>query len=146
MHFETNRTSSLITKTSSVSQMHETLQKIANPESITNTVERQQFTQLRDNLVQQSQKGEPLATSILRAANTVTNVSKIQQQAVSQTQQILQNIANPESITNVSEKQQFTSLRNQLMQQSKQGDSYSTTITNLASNIANLSKQNNEQA
>ncbi len=138
-HLETNRSSSQITKQQQISRMHETLEKIANPQSITNTVERQQFTQLRDKLLQQSQKGEPLATSILKAANTVTNqstksvITQSTHETVTQIQQMIQKINNPEIVTDNSQRQQFTVLKNKLAQASKQGDQYATTVMNMKS-------------
>ncbi|HSW96315.1 MAG TPA: hypothetical protein VLF89_00665 [Candidatus Saccharimonadales bacterium] len=140
---ETSRLSSSISSHQEISKVNETLQKIANPQSITNPVERQQYTTIKEKLVQAQKQGEPLATSILHAANNVTNVTNVTHQAVNTVQQTFQKIANSQSITNTTEKQQVNEFKEKLTEQSKQGNSYATTVL---STISNLSHQSTQQS
>jgi len=146
--FETSRLSAATR--SEVSRVHDTLQKIANPQTIANFTERQQFTTMREKLLQAQSKGEPLASSILNAANTVyrqtsgvTAFTQMNQQ-ISQVHDTFQKLVNPQSITNVNEKQQFTTIKDTMQKASKQGDSYATTILSAATMISQI--QNKQQA
>ncbi|HSW88579.1 MAG TPA: hypothetical protein VLG12_05460 [Candidatus Saccharimonadales bacterium] len=139
---ETSRLSSSISSHQDISRVNETLQKIANPQSITNPVERQQYTTIKEKLVQAQKQGEPLANSILHAANNVTNITNVTHQAVNTVQQTFQKIANSQTITNTSEKQQVNEFKETLSEQSKKGNSYATTML---STINNLSHQTSQQ-
>lgn len=59
-----------------VSHTHEVLERIANPSIIGAPVERNQFNLVKEKLTKEKQIGNPLATSVLSAANYVTEVSK----------------------------------------------------------------------
>lgn len=89
-----------------VSLAKETLERIANPVAVTNTVEREKYTDIRDKLTQESAQGNLLATSILNAASSVTtssaNSSASSNISTSQMQSILQQIANPASASSTS--------------------------------------------
>lgn len=76
--YESSLISRDTSRTSEVNKVSSTLEKISNPGKITNTVERSQFNQVREKLVQGKQKGDPLATSILNASNVVNNISNLQ--------------------------------------------------------------------
>lgn len=70
--YETSQLSRSSTRTQEISHVNSTLEKIANPSTVTSATERQQFTTMREKLVQQQQKGDPLATSILSASTIVS--------------------------------------------------------------------------
>lgn len=55
--------------TQAISQTHETLRKIGNPNLIATPAERTKYNVLREKLVLQKQKGDPVAASILSAVN-----------------------------------------------------------------------------
>lgn len=76
--YESSLISRDTSRNSEVTRVNSTLEKISNPGKITNTVERSQFNQVREKLVQGKQKGDPLATSILNASNVVNNISNLQ--------------------------------------------------------------------
>lgn len=84
-------TAAMVTQTSQyipgISQMHEMLRTIANPASVTNSVDRQRVTQMRNRLLTEKLQGNPLATSILAASDTVSQKGQdlgVTQQAQSQ--------------------------------------------------------------
>ncbi|MCL5433017.1 MAG: hypothetical protein M1524_02780 [Patescibacteria group bacterium] len=75
--YETNMLSSNVLKRQEVSKVHDTLEKIASPKSVASPQTQQQYQQIRQKLVQEKQKGNPLAASILSAAG---NISKEKRQ------------------------------------------------------------------
>ncbi len=64
-----------LTATQVTQNVQKGLEKIANPVATTNPVERKQFTQLKEHLIQESEKGNQLATSVLATTTTITNES-----------------------------------------------------------------------
>jgi hypothetical protein len=69
--FETARLTRIPESTHELQQMQETLQKIANPQTGTTSSEKQHYVALREQLTQETTKGDVLAKSILSAASTV---------------------------------------------------------------------------
>lgn len=127
--FETTQLSRDTQRHHEVSKVKSTLEKIANPYTITDTNERQQFSELREKLVQQKLKGDNVATNILNAANTV--------QSSNQQSRATTNISN----------QQLTQLHQSLSQASQAGNTTATNILNMAkttSKTTNTSSQMNE--
>ncbi|MCL5438555.1 MAG: hypothetical protein M1268_01025, partial [Patescibacteria group bacterium] len=57
-------------------KVHDTLEKIASPKSVGSIQTQQQYQQIRQKLVQEKQKGNPLAASILSAAGTISKEKK----------------------------------------------------------------------
>ena len=66
--FETSMLSSDIGKRTEVSQFHSTLSKISNPNLIVIPSEKEQFSTVRQKLVEQKQRGNPIASSVLTAS------------------------------------------------------------------------------
>jgi hypothetical protein len=69
--FETARLKRTQASTHELQQMQETLEKIANPQTSTSLSEREHYATLREQLTQETTKGDVLAKSILSAASTV---------------------------------------------------------------------------
>lgn len=108
------------TQRNEVIKSRENLTKIANPSSITSTTEREQYTQIREKLVIESQKGNILATSILNAAG---NTSSRQSQASNiQVKNVLTQIANPASITSSVEREKLTTIHDILQKESRESN------------------------
>lgn len=145
--FETQRLTAQTTSREQLSQIRETLQKIANPYTITNTTDRQQFSQIREKLFQQKVKGDTLASSILNAANNITNITNLSQATTSNvTQQrvlneTLQKIASPASITNAIEQQQFSQIREELSREQQVGNPVATSVMSVVNNLQNIANQ-----
>ena len=103
-----------------VSRVRETLEKIANPASTTSTVERERFQSIHDKLGQESQQGNLLANSILNAVSTVSRQNV--KASTSQVKNVMQQIANPASATNLVDRQKLTKLHDTLQKESKQNN------------------------
>lgn len=130
-----------ITKT----QTQQSLEKIANPAATTNSMERSQFTMVREKLTQESQSGNLFAKSILNAANTM-NVASMPQQRVSE---VIHKVANPTITSTPAEKQQYSALHEKVMDASKKGDSLAQSIldsTASASQLEQASKRGDSVA
>lgn len=69
--YETSTITAGYRRPEAVSRMHETLQQIANPAQAS-PLEKERFTMLRGKLLSAKEKGNPVATSILTAASTVS--------------------------------------------------------------------------
>lgn len=75
--YETNTIIKDIKKHEEIARVHETLEKIANPHIVATPAEQMQYTTVRQELVSQQQKGNPVASAILSAA---TNASQVRGQ------------------------------------------------------------------
>jgi hypothetical protein len=75
--YETSRYSKSTPIQQNIVQMHDTLEKIAHPERITSTSEREHYTSARNNLLQAKTKGDPIAISIISAINSTSNKTQV---------------------------------------------------------------------
>jgi hypothetical protein len=119
-----------------ISKIRENLEKIANPASITSSVERDRFVQMRDSLIKERDLGNPMAASILKAAESMSKVST-SSKATSETntlKEVLQSIAKPEVVKSL-EKDKYVELRDRLIKESEKGNTVATTILNTANTL-----------
>lgn len=141
--YEASTYSSDIRKHEQVAQVHEQLERIGNPRLISSPLDREKFNTLRTALVQEGSKGNALASAVLTAANTVSP----QTTNISQITQVLNQISNPQNITNVTEREKFTEIKNQLEQKSQAGDTTAQAIlsasksTTSETNVTSLKEQ-----
>lgn len=156
--FETSRISNQSNTRAEVSKVRSTLEKIANPYAIQSSVEREHFSQVREKLFQAKLKGDQVASSILNAANnevttnrksqtSITNITNISN-AQKNLAQTIQKLANPEKLTSLTERAQFTTLKQQLTQESHQGNILAQTILTASQNssvIHNISGEKSMQ-
>lgn len=75
--FETATHTSDVRSSQQVTQMKQTLERIANPSIISSATEKQRYDTLREQLVVEKQKGNPVAAAVLSASG-VTNISQSQ--------------------------------------------------------------------
>ena len=142
---------SLISKDKSVQQPVQqviaNLEKIANPASITNAADRQKYSDIKSKLLKEKEQGNPLATSILKAAESASK-SKQQQASASlkkastnQVKQSLQEIANPNMAASVKNKERLTKLREKLSEASKESQLASSILSvSQDTSVANVEK------
>jgi hypothetical protein len=111
-------------KQKEVSQLSQTLEKIANPVAVTSTAERDQFREIRENLMQQSQQGNVLATSILSAATTASRnaTQKNVKISTSDLKNVLQQIANPASTPSGVDRARMSQVHDMLQKESKENN------------------------
>lgn len=116
----------LETRKQDVTVMRQQLQNIANPASISNTVERQKFTEIRNNLVKESQSGNQAATNILNAAKNVAIASTTSIQT--SVQNILRQISNPTTIASITQRTKVTQIKQRLEQEKARGNPIAVTV------------------
>jgi hypothetical protein len=137
--YETSAISSDISRHSEIARVHETLERIANPSVTSTPTEKQRYTTVKEKLVQEGQKGNYLANTILSAAQTAsasasTSSSTISSYATSASTSIidkqqeivrlgnaLERIENPD-IAGPIEKQKYIVIKQQLFEAEKSGD------------------------
>lgn len=124
--------SNSMTDKQQVTQVNQTLEKIANPNTVTTVSERQQFSQIHEKLVSQQEKGNPLASSVLSAAVKSTLSSRMSVE--SQLQSLLQHLANP-NVASPRVRQKLTTLKTQLLGARQSGNPLATTVLTVAEKI-----------
>lgn len=106
-----------ITKQQDVSRFSQQLLKVANPIIATNVIERNQFKETHEKILQQSHQGNLMATSLLQAANASSrSITTISTQKM---KNILQQMANPTLATGAT-KETMIKLNSLLKEQSTQ--------------------------
>jgi hypothetical protein len=102
-------------KQQEVTRITQTLEKIANPVSVTNTVERDQYVEIHEKISEKNDKGNLVANSIMNAASVTSkknaNVSN------QQMRETLKQMANP-SLANVTNRDKMTKLNGMLVKES----------------------------
>lgn len=128
--YETSAISSDISRHQEIAKMHETLERIANP-AVMGGMDKQKYAIVKDKLMQEQQKGNPVATSILSAANTVSSSSTTsilsKEQDTTKLNTALTHIANPD-FADPLEKQKLLTIKQHLEDAEKTGDPLATSI------------------
>lgn len=111
-----NNYASQVSTISTVSSLTNLIKNIANPSLITSKRESEKLTHIKEQLTKEAAQGSQFAQKVL------SNVSSFSSNQVSQMQELLQNIASPEKITDTSVRQEYTSLREKIVEAAKSGN------------------------
>lgn len=114
-----------------VSQMTQTLERIANPVAVTSTVEREKYVEIREKISNESQQGNQVATSIMNAVSAISN--KTAKASNNQIKSVLSQISNPASASVNREK--LSKLHEMLSKESKENNNQ------LASSLMSVSEK-----
>ena len=128
--FETASMSHDVRQHGEIAKYHEALEHLADPRKIGAPIERQKYTELKNKLVQEGQRGNQFANSVLTAAEAVAkpgSLTEIQKENTRLTT-ILSQIANPNSAP-LEQKQKMLNLKTQLEKASQGGVVLATSIT-----------------
>lgn len=117
------------TRSAQASSIHATLAKIANPTSVTTAQEREKFTSVRQKLMEQKQKGNPIASSILNASQ-VTTSSNFESNIASKEMQATQSIAS--TLLSASNISTTTNISNQMQSKQQQINQLSKALNQIA--------------
>jgi hypothetical protein len=123
--YETSLASTSIQGHQETAKIHEALENIANPSQVTTQVEKQKFSLINERLKEEAQRGDPLATSILTAANTVTGKKVEEDKRINTVFSALNNV---ESISSTSEREKLSVIKESLETASQRGDPLATSI------------------
>jgi hypothetical protein len=122
--FDVAMTSRDTSKQQEVSKFSEQLVRIANPVVVTNTIERSQIEKVRETIMQNSARGNQVASSIMNAANSVSRSNV--QASTNEIKNVLSQIANPASTSSLSNsstvvnRDKLAKLHDTLQKQSKE--------------------------
>jgi hypothetical protein len=122
--YETSMISRDVTRQTEVTKLKDSLKKIGNPTQTNISTDKARFTQVKEQLTQQSNQGNIAATSILNAANMVSNTQTETQKVT----QLMTALSNPATIADPAERQKYTQLKQTLTQESQQGNQFATEI------------------
>jgi hypothetical protein len=127
--FETASLGSNMDKRAELAKYHETLEKIADPKKITSPVDRQKFTTIKDKLVQEGQKGNNFANSVLTAANAVGKPEAVieTQKETLRLSTAMQKLSNPDS-ANIAERQKLLEIKEELKKAQASGDPLAASV------------------
>ncbi len=123
--FEVSSISRDVAKRNEVSSFHSTLQKIANPASVSAVSEREKFTTVREKLLDQKQKGNPIASSVLNASTATSAKVKVQ--------------TRQEQITHISQtlkSDKFAKLKEKLQTEKAKGNTLASSILDTADKLS----------
>lgn len=109
-------TSSDVNKQQEVSRITQTLEKIANPVAVTNTVEREKYVEIHDKISTNNEKGNLVANSIMNAASITSK--KNAQVSNSQMRETLKQMANP-ALSSSTNRDKMTKLNSMLVKESQ---------------------------
>lgn len=147
--FESTMLSRDTTKVSEVTNVSSTLQKIANPASITSIQDRQKFTEVHEKLKEQQRSGNKVASNIL---STTTNIAQSGIAGITKhadikihISQILQNIAKPEDISSPIKKRRYQTIKTQLTEKKQSGDRVAAKVLESSQKITSATSETQKQ-
>lgn len=115
-----------------ISKIRENLEKIASPQSISSSVDRERYSQIRDSLIKERDLGSPMAASILKAAESM---SATQSKESNTLREVLRNIAKPELVKSL-EKEKYVEIRERIEKESQKGNTIASTILSAVNNVS----------
>lgn len=155
--YETSTITNNVSSNKEVAHFTQTLEQLANPASITTNTERERFAMLKQQLVAEQQKGNPIAAAVLSASNistvtttsamggisNITNVDNtvLQQQQMQQMKNVLTQIAHPETVTSSQKQAQFTEIKQEIAKAQVAGDPLATTIVSTVNSMQTSNSQ-----
>lgn len=147
--YEASMMSKDTTRQSEVSNFHTTLEKIANPSIVSTPAEREKFTTVRQKLIEQQQKGNPIASSVINATKlsttSIQNVAEVRQKNLAHLTLVLKRIENPELAIIPAEKDKYAKLKEKLVDKKQKGDQLASEILETGQKTANTNVPTEEK-
>ena len=125
--YEASTMSHDIARRDEVSSFHSTLAKIANPDSVSTISERDKFSTVREKLMEQKQKGNPIASSVLNASTVTTAETQVKtrQEQLTHLRETLKKAVGPEMST----------IKQQLQTEKAKGNTLASSILDTADKL-----------
>ncbi len=108
------------TESERIEQIHQVLERINNPTSIVSVSEREKYESLAARLNEESQKGNATADVILSAVSQLNRTASQINATLADVKQVLFQIVNAPSITEVDDRDYYTRLHDYLEKESKE--------------------------
>lgn len=134
---ETSSLSTDISRHQDVAKVHEILERISNPNSINVPIEKERYSKVKEKLLEEKQKGNPLAASVLSAVTSIEEQDSVSaMRDVLRVNEVLKKISNPQ-VLEESERQKYTKIKEDLEREGVSGNPLATTILRAANESAN---------
>lgn len=121
-----------------IARVHETLESIAQPSQVAVSTQKERFSQINEKLVQEARLGNPLATSILQAASSVTKISvsdiqkssveNVRKQESEKLMQVFRNVNNLEQVSSAADREKLQTVKTELTKAQERGDPLAASI------------------
>lgn len=129
-----------VSKQQEVSRITQTLEKIANPVAVTNTVEREKYVEIHEKISTNNEKGNLVANSIMNAASITSK--KNAQVSNSQMRETLKQMANP-SLATSTNRDKMSKLNSLLVKETQGGKT--TEKSQLAQSILSVTDKTSDK-
>lgn len=126
VHFDAGRLTNDSKKLEEIEKAATVLEHIANPQAIADQTEKDKYVSLRQKLMEESQKGNLTAITVLSAAATADSVKSGKSSA--QMKLALQQLANPALAQSAAEKEKINSLHEELQKAKEQGNPLASSL------------------
>ncbi|MDP2664345.1 MAG: hypothetical protein Q8P08_02840, partial [bacterium] len=138
--FEASMISRDIVRKNEAVSFHSSLQKIANPAFVPTIAEREKFSSVRQKLLEQKQKGNPIASSVLSASQVEITSSaqktvQSRQEQITHLSKVLSAIANPQAAM-PHEQQKFAKIKEKLIEEKQKGNPLAESILETQEKLA----------
>lgn len=141
--YETSMISKNQESRTEINKVSETLEKIANPTTVSTPLERERVSVMREKLIEERQKGNPIATQILSASSLTSQMGNSRHQTVVQPHievtvqlsQLLKNIANPSTVILPKDHERVQEVRSYLTQEKQKGNTLATEVLHASEQI-----------
>ncbi|MBP6098390.1 MAG: hypothetical protein KA477_00235 [Candidatus Levybacteria bacterium] len=141
--FETSMISKNQESRTEINKVSETLEKIANPTTVSTPLERERVSVMREKLIEERQKGNPIATQILSASSLTSQMGNSRHQTIVQPHievtvqlsQLLKNIANPSTVILPKDHERVQEVRSYLTQEKEKGNPLATEVLHASEQI-----------
>jgi len=130
---ETSSLSTDISRHQDVAKVHEILERISNPNSINVPIEKERYSKVKEKLLEEKQKGNPLAVSILSAAQNITTTAKTEESV--EFEDVLRKIAKPQNLQNIQDVQVFRGVREKLLEEKQKGNPLAASVLSAVTSI-----------
>lgn len=144
--YEASLMSSDVSRRTEVSQFHSTLSKIANPNIVAVPTEREKFSTVRQKLIEQKQKGNPIASSVLTASQvTTTAISaaaraermvQARQTQIAHINETLKNLVMPQAGVPLAHRERIIKMKGRLLAEKQKGNTLASTILDASEKLS----------
>lgn len=149
--YETSLMSTKTPARAQASSVNSSLAKIANPALATSAAEREKFSTVREKLLAQKQKGNPIAASVLSASSAQTQNKGVESQVSVKQQQrehldhMLKSMVNPELAT-AAEKERLAKIKQELEDKKAKGDKLAESILTTQDEVSKSTNVDQKEA
>ena len=123
-----------------VERIREALQNIANPESALNSADRTRYTDIKNQLSEQSKNGNHVATSVIKAAQQLVSQSAVSVHNVTSVTTFINHLANPASVTSTKEREKYVEVREKLVREQERNNTLATSVMSAVQAMTTSSK------